>query len=107
MTNAEIDEKIAQALELLEFLRALKRAPISGCADAPPKAIEDPLDLGIKDLIPAAEAAVLVKRAKSTMRTWCRANKIDGDEGFARQIGKRWWVSKSRLLRHLASGSRD
>ncbi|MBW5434555.1 hypothetical protein FXB41_07120 [Bradyrhizobium canariense] len=64
-------------------------------------------DLGLKDLIPSGEAADLVKRAKSTMSKWCRDNRIEGERGFARQIGKRWFVSKSRLRRHLTSISSD
>jgi hypothetical protein len=79
---------------------------LCACVEAPTITFERP-DLGLTDLIPIGEAADLAKRAKSTMGRWCRANKIDGDKGFARQIGKRWWVSQSRLLRHLASGSRD
>jgi hypothetical protein len=74
---------------------------------APPSPVIDRPDLGLKGLIPSGEAAELARRAKSTMTNWCRANKIDGEKGFAQKIGSRWFVSKSRLLRHLASGSSD
>jgi hypothetical protein len=65
------------------------------------------LDGGLTDLMPAADAAKIARRAKPTMNEWCRKHPIRDKSGFARQIGKRWFVSKSRLLRHLASGLSD
>ena len=69
--------------------------------DAPPVA---PVDPGPPDdLIEVGAAAALARRSKTTMAAWCRENPIDGEAGFAQKIGARWFVSKSRLLRHLAS----
>jgi hypothetical protein len=100
MTDEEADELIDGFRALVDRLRAPKRALQPATTDERP-------DLGIKDLISAADGADLARRAKSTMNTWCREHAINGEAGFARQIGKRWFVSRSRLLRHLASGSSD
>ena len=87
---------IAAAQAAFDRLRAPTEAPLN---DRP--------DHGLTDLISSAAAARLARRAKSTMNSWCREHAINGDAGFAIKIGTRWFVSKSRLLRHLASGSRD
>jgi hypothetical protein len=79
-----------------EELVALQRAPAQ-----PASSPDDRPDLGLTDLIPAADGAELAHRAKSTMNTWCRKHPINGGEGFAQQIGTRWYVSRSRLRRHL------
>jgi len=94
--RAQLDLELATAMERF---RAIANVATATSGLRP--------DLGLKDLISSAEAADLVRRAKSTLNTWCRENAINGNEGFAIQIGPRWFVSKSRLLRHLASGSRD
>jgi len=64
---------------------------------------DDRPDLGIKDLMPAAAGAELAHRSKGTMTAWCRRHQIVGDAGFSVQIGARWFVSRSRLIRHLAA----
>jgi hypothetical protein len=86
----------------LELAAAIERLRALGHGD-----VEKRPDRGLKDLIPAGEAAEIAKRAKPTMNTWCRKHAIDADRGFAIQIGGRWFVSRSRLLLHLASGSSD
>jgi hypothetical protein len=94
VTDSEIDSRVAVLEETIAWLRGLKGVP-----DAPPIAPVDPMELS--DLIPAGAAAALARRAKSTVAAWCRSNPINGDSGFAVKIGARWFVSKSRLLRHL------
>jgi hypothetical protein len=63
---------------------------------------DDRPDLGIKDLMPAAAGAELAHRSKGTMTAWCRRHQIVGGAGFAVRIGGRWFVSRSRLVKHLA-----
>jgi hypothetical protein len=94
MSDGELDEQIAALEKAIEILRGLKHAP-----DAPPIAPVDPMS----DLIEAGAAAAIARRAKSTIGAWCRANAIDGANGFAVKIGARWFVSKSKLLKHLGT----
>ena len=73
--------------------------------DAPPVA---PVDLGPPDdLIEVGAAAALARRSKVILAAWCRENPIDGADGFAQKLHSRWFVSKSRLLRHLSSDLSD
>jgi hypothetical protein len=120
VSDPEIDAQIAALEAAIEVLRGLKRVP-----DAPPTAPVDPGSSGgsarcpsapvdhgpdgleLNDLIEVGAAAALVRKAKSTVASWCRSNAISGADGFAVKIGGRWLVSKSRLLKHLASVSRD
>jgi hypothetical protein len=104
MTDTEIDKQVAALQATIEWLRGQKRVP-----DAPPVAPLDPGPPGLElsDLIEAGDAAALVRKAKSTVASWCRSNAISGADGFAVKVGGRWLVSKSRLLKHLASVSRD
>lgn len=88
----EIDETMQTLRAKYDRLRALKRAPV----------VADPPDRGIKDLIPAAEAAALAHRSKATIARWCITHPCDSPGGFALQLGKRWFVSKSLFLRFLS-----
>jgi hypothetical protein len=107
MTTADILAKAERIYcefgALMERLRAASAdnpAPAAVLVpDAPPVA---PLDSDLpNDLIPAAAAAAIARRAKSTIGAWCRANAINGEHGFAIKMGARWFVSRSRLLKHL------
>ena len=104
MNADEIDAQVAVLEEMIEWLRGLKRVAV-----APPVSPAQPVDdlETLTDLIHAGDAAALTRRAKSTVAAWCRSNAIDGERGFAVRIGSRWFVSKGRLLQHLASVSRD
>ena len=82
---------------ILDRLAAIERQPQTA---APSRGDEHP-DRGLKDLILAADAADLAHRAKKTMNAWCRRHPISGEVGFALQIGRRWFVSRSRLIRYL------
>jgi hypothetical protein len=109
VVEAEIEVVLArfearQREQLADLIAELRAATRATSSLQPP---DHELDEGFRDLMPAADAAKIALRAKPTMRTWCGKHKINGEAGFARQIGSRWFVSKSRLLRHLASGSRD
>jgi hypothetical protein len=95
---------VAEAAAALNHLRTTTLRSVGRSEDRP--------DMGIKDLIPAADGADIAHRAKKTMTAWCKKNPIAGDAGFALKIGSRWLVSRSRLIRHLAeeaksSGSSD
>jgi hypothetical protein len=94
---------VAAAATAFDQLRAIKLSPVGRSSDRP--------DKGFKDLIPAADGAVIAHRAKKTMVAWCKKHPISGDAGFALKIGSRWLVSRSRLIRHLtevkSSGSSD
>ncbi|MET3965434.1 hypothetical protein [Bradyrhizobium sp. S3.9.1] len=106
MSEEEINSQIAAHRAAIEALQRLKltRAP-----DAPPTAPVDqgPPGVELSDLIEAGDAAAIARRSKVTIAAWCRENPINGEAGFAVKLGARWSVSKSRLLRHLASGSSD
>lgn len=108
--RAKFEAQQQRDRDAFEARMMLQRPAASSCphfVETVPPETQRP-DLGLRDLIPAAEAAGLVHRAKSTMASWCRRHAIDGSgEGFSVQIKGRWLVSRSRLLRHLASGSRD
>jgi hypothetical protein len=100
--RAAFERELAAASERL---RAASARPASDEPDPRP-------DMGFKDLIAAAKGAELAHRAKSTMNSWCGKHPVTGDAGFAVKIGSRWFVSRSRLIRHLAdeaksSGSSD
>jgi hypothetical protein len=95
--QASVARELAAACD---WLRAVSARPAT-------KAEKPPIDFEIKDLMPVGDGAALARRAKPTMSAWCRSNPIHGDRGFAVLIGKRWFVSRSRLMRHLASGSSD
>lgn len=101
MTNEEVNELVAHLETVIDRLRALC-APQTDPDDLP--------DRGMNDLIPAADGADIARRAKPTMNAWCREHPVDAG-GFAVKIGERWFVSKSRLVRHLkkakSSGSSD
>src|SRR6202035_1950787 len=106
--TADAAEELVRRFEAEQRVRLTELvSKLSAISARPPAAVGELPDLEIKDLISAAEGAILARRAKSTMNNWCRANAIDGEKGFAARIRKRWFVSRSRLLRHLASGSSD
>jgi hypothetical protein len=96
MTEAERDAAIAVHQAEIARLREVKCV-----AGAPPVSLVDHLVETPTDLIKAAAAAALARRAKSTIGAWCRKNAIDGQKGFSIKLGARWYVSKSRLKKHL------
>jgi len=98
MNNAEIDAQVEALETTIEWLRGQKRAAVA--PPVSPAQLADHLDMP-NDLIKAAAAAALARRAKPTICAWCRKNAIDGEKGFAIKLGARWYVSKSRLLKHL------
>jgi hypothetical protein len=85
----------AASAAAFERLRAL--------VDASKDRADDRPDRGITDLMPAATAAALALRSKGTMAAWCRRHQIIGEAGFSVRIGARWFISRSRLIRHLAA----
>ena len=98
MNADEIDEQVRVLEATIEWLRGLKRVAVA--PPVSPAQLVDHLSMP-NDLIKAAAAAVLARRAKPTICAWCRKNAIDGNAGFAIKIGTRWYLSKSRLLKHL------
>ena len=88
MTTADVLAKAERIYRefgaLMEWVRAASADNPAPAAvrvpEAPPVA---PLDSGLPtDLIPAAAAAAIARRAKSTIGAWCRANAWDGVDGF-------------------------
>jgi hypothetical protein len=57
---------------------------------APPQLV-DQLEMP-NDLIKAASAAALARRAKPTICAWCRKNAIDGERGFSIKIGAQFYI---------------
>ena len=98
MTEAELDAAIAVHQAAIAWLRELKCVAVA--PPVSPAQLVDHLETP-NDLIKAADAAALARRAKPTIGAWCRKNAIDGEKGFAIKLGARWYVSKSRLLKHL------
>jgi hypothetical protein len=101
-------EHAAEVAMVLERQAQERHALFRKAASSPPsvKAVRAQPEYP-DDLIPAATAAGVARRAKSTLASWCRSNVSDGDMGFAYRIGGRWFVSRGRLLRHLTSDSSD
>ena len=98
MNADEVDAQIATLEATIEWLRELKRVAVA--PPVSPAQLVDHLSMP-NDLIKAAAAAALARRAKPTIGAWCRKNAIDGENGFAIKLGARWYVLKSRLLKHL------
>jgi len=99
---SEIDEIIADLEAAVVKDVAVAAARLRSIARAPgPQARDERPDKGMTDLITVTEAAKLAHRSKKTMNAWCRQHPICGEAGLAVKIGKRWLVSRSRLLRHL------
>lgn len=61
-----------------------------------------PVDTGLPiDLIEVGAAAELARRAKDTVRSWCRARPIDMPGGFALRMRGRWLISKRPFVEFL------
>ena len=104
---AELDQLDRDRAALMERLRAALADDLGSVPNAPTVATQADDFKMPDDLIPAAAGAALARRAKSTLANWCRSNAFDGRKGFAYRIGARWFVTRSGLLKHLSSDSRD